>query len=149
MYILADFLDIGNLLTLALTNCTSLLNRPNSIASTTEPISLALSNTVPSDTGLRLQILRSCANLSDQVETSADLLSVLRDAEPLAWCMQLQAKAEMDGLRAQLASAAKKEADLRTRVAKQRAELQVSEQRRQHAIRIINHLNARRNLPCG
>lgn len=149
MYILADFLSVIDLLTLALANCTFLLDRPDIIASMTEPISLALSNTSPTDIRLRMQILRSCAEFRHKVQTNPNLLSVLNKAKPLAWAMQLQAKTEELELRARIASADTKFARLEDRLAEEESKLSASEARYDDAINLVNNNDSCRNSTCN
>lgn len=149
MYILADFLSVSDLLDLALANCTSLLDRPDTIASMTEPISLALSNTSPTDIGLRMQVLRFCAEYRHKVQTNPDLLSVLNKAEPLAWAMQLQAKTEELELRAGIASAATEYAQLENRLAQEEAKVEEREALYEDTIRLVNNRSSCRNSICS
>ena len=89
MYCLADYLDIAELEALALINCTSILQDAIDYASFIGPITHALDNTKPNDTGLRPQIFRSCSH-HGSIEMCVELVAVLQGKEPLAWALQVE-----------------------------------------------------------
>lgn len=97
LYCLADYLDVAGLQSLALTNCTSILKEATDYASLIDPIAHALENTNPNDAGLRPQIIRFCSQ-QDSIEQCAELVAVLRAAEPVAWTLQVEAFEEQKKL---------------------------------------------------
>lgn len=145
MYILADFLGIAELQTMATANCKLSLDEANNIGSMAEPICHALSNTKRSDQGLRPQILRFCAARSQQVQDCADLHNALRFAEPIAWHLQVQANIDQSVLTGKIAAYSLELSLLRARLDLSEEGLDESNSRYSIAVRLVDSYKDCRN----
>ena len=102
LYVFADYLDVEALKESALKNCIHYLVAHFDAWRYLDSITLAFANTKSDDSGLRPQILRSCAANLNEVQACAGLWTLLQDQEPLAWSLLLSAQQERKLLQGQL-----------------------------------------------